>query len=72
MATDEQIVVEFKEPGDHEKMSHYVDKNAQAESWVTGDPVTALCGKVWTPTRDPEKFPVCPSCKEIWEAMGAW
>jgi uncharacterized C2H2 Zn-finger protein len=27
--------------------------------------VKALCGKIWVPTRDPEKFPVCPTCKEI-------
>ena len=32
-----------------------------------GTPVIALCGKVWVPSRAPEKFPVCPSCKEIWE-----
>jgi len=32
---------------------------------MTGDPVIALCGKVWVPGRDPNKFPVCPACKEI-------
>jgi len=36
-----------------------------------GTPVVALCGKVWIPNRDPEKFPVCPECKEIYEAMKA-
>jgi hypothetical protein len=35
---------------------------------VMGTPVVALCGKVWVPSRNPEKFPVCPECKEIWEA----
>ena len=34
-----------------------------------GTPVVALCGKVWVPSRAPEKFPVCPECKEIWESM---
>ncbi|HSI94187.1 MAG TPA: DUF3039 domain-containing protein [Jiangellaceae bacterium] len=29
----------------------------------------ALCGKVWVPSRDPEKYPVCPRCKEIWRQM---
>jgi hypothetical protein len=32
-------------------------------------PVTALCGKVWVPGRDPQKFPVCPTCKEIYEGL---
>ena len=36
-----------------------------------GTPVVALCGKVWVPSRAPEKFPVCPECKEIWESMQA-
>ena len=34
-----------------------------------GTPVIALCGKVWVPTRSPEKYPVCPECKEIWESI---
>jgi len=33
---------------------------------VTGTPVTALCGKVWVPSRDPKRYPVCPTCKEIY------
>jgi hypothetical protein len=55
--------------GDHEKFSHYVDKHLLTEAMVMGTPVVALCGKVWVPTRAPEKFPVCPECKEIWEEM---
>jgi hypothetical protein len=51
--------------GDHERFSHYVDKNKITESAVTGKPVRALCGKKWIPNRDPLKFPVCPTCKEI-------
>jgi hypothetical protein len=31
--------------------------------------VIALCGKVWVPGRDPEKFPVCPECKAIYDGM---
>lgn len=51
--------------GDHERFSHYVDKNKVMESALTGKPVRALCGKKWVPNRDPEKFPICPTCKEI-------
>ena len=51
--------------GDHERFSHYVDKNKITESAVTGKAVRALCGKKWIPNRDPQKFPVCPTCKEI-------
>jgi hypothetical protein len=57
------------EPGDHERNSHYVRKEKIVESAVLGIPVIALCGKVWVPGRDPEKFPICPTCKDIYEGL---
>ena len=61
--------LETYEGGDHERFSHYVDKDKLTEAMVMGTPVVALCGKVWVPSRAPEKFPVCPDCKEIWEGL---
>lgn len=57
------------EPGDSERFAHYVRKEKIMESAFSGDPVIALCGKVWTPGRDPEKFPVCPECKDIYDGL---
>lgn len=57
------------EPGDHERFSHYAPKDKITEAMVMGTPVVALCGKVWVPSRDPERYPVCPACKEIYEGM---
>ncbi len=57
------------EPGDHERFSHYVRKEKIVESAVMGTPVIALCGKVWVPGRDPKKFPVCPTCQEIYDGL---
>jgi hypothetical protein len=54
---------------DHERYSHFVKQNKLMEAMVMGTPVVALCGKIWVPSRDPEKFPVCPECKEIWESF---
>ena len=62
---------EHIEPGDHERFSHYVPKDKILESAISGKPVRALCGKKWLPGRDPEKFPVCPACKAIYEKMKA-
>ncbi len=68
--TVERPSTDFRvEEGDSEKFSHYVPKDELTEAMVMGTPVIALCGKVWVPTRDPERFPVCPQCKEIWEGM---
>lgn len=55
--------------GDHERFAHYVRKDKIVESAVTGAPVIALCGKVWVPNRDPQKFPVCPDCKKIYDKL---
>jgi hypothetical protein len=38
---------------------------------VTGTPIRALCGKIWVPSRDPKKYPVCPECKEIYAGLPA-
>lgn len=63
---DEQVNVDA---GDHERYSHYVRKEKIVESAVMGNPVVALCGKVWVPGRDPKKFPVCPTCQDIYEGL---
>jgi hypothetical protein len=66
---EELLSRELVEEGDHERFSHYAPKNKIMESALTGKPVLALCGKLWVPGRDPQKFPVCPTCKEIYEKL---
>ena len=66
--TDERVDYQV-DNGDHERFSHYAPREKITEAMVMGTPVTALCGKVWVPSRAPEKFPVCPeigraSCRE--------
>jgi len=69
--------------GDHERMAHIVLEGfsrdegefiaagpSVVEGIVNGTPVRALCGKVWVPGRDPRRYPLCPTCKEIAEKLG--
>lgn len=68
LTVDEETVVERRaEPGDHDRFAHYVLGGSEAilRSAVTGEPVRALCGKVWVPNRSPDGFEICPTCKEI-------
>ena len=51
---------QLSEPGDHERFAHYVRKEKIVESAVTGEPVTALCGKVWLPEPQPGPLPGLP------------
>ncbi|HVQ87945.1 MAG TPA: DUF3039 domain-containing protein [Actinomycetes bacterium] len=66
---EERVQPAETEAGDHERFAHYVNKSKIVESAVTGSPVIALCGKVWVPNRDPQKFPVCPECQAIFESL---
>ena len=55
--------------GDHDRFSHYANKDKIMQSAIEGTPVVALCGKVWIPSRDPQKYPTCPTCKDIYESL---
>lgn len=57
------------EDGDEERFSHYVPREKLMAAMVDGVPVKALCGKMWVPSRDPDRFPICPQCKEIFKNM---
>jgi hypothetical protein len=54
---------------DQNVYAHYAESASVTEGYVMGRPVLALCGSFFIPSRDPLKFPVCPSCKEIVEAL---
>lgn len=70
--TIEQTTDEQTDEGDHEKFAHVVvPASAVTEAYITGTAVTALCGKTWVPTRDPNRYPICPTCKEVLEAARA-
>lgn len=69
--------------GEHERMAHIVLEGFRpekgefvaagpsvAEGIVNGTAVRALCGKTWVPNRDPKRYPLCPTCKEIAQQMG--
>src|SRR5271165_7184323 len=71
------------EDGDHDRMAHivlegYTPKGGDfvsvgpsvVEGMVNRTAVRALCGKEWVPGRDPKRYGLCPTCKEIAESMG--
>jgi hypothetical protein len=47
-----------------ERQTHFVRAGQDAidGAHLLGTPVEAACGKVWVPSRDPDAFPLCPSC----------
>jgi hypothetical protein len=51
------------------RFSHYAEAVSVTEGYVLGKPVVAICGTIFIPSRDPKKFPICPICKKIAEAL---
>lgn len=54
---------------DDDQLAHYVHKDDMMNGFVYGEPVLALCGKIWVPVRDGSEFPVCSECKEIYDSI---
>jgi hypothetical protein len=69
MINTEEATVTATNNGDHDKFSHYAEKDEIMKAFVFGISIIALCGKIWVPTRDGSKFPVCPECKEVYSQL---
>jgi hypothetical protein len=65
---DERADVRLSD-GDHERFAHIIRKSDEMRGYVMGEEVVALCGKRWVPSRDPQRFPVCPECRSALTAM---
>ena len=57
------------ESGDSNEFAHYAESASVTEGYIMGTPVQALCGKVFIPSKNPERLKVCPICKDIVEAL---
>lgn len=69
--TADPIVDPVTEDGDHDRFAHYARKSDITRATVEGTPVVAICGKVWVPSRDPSKYPICKTCAEIKSKLDA-
>ncbi|WP_322750662.1 MULTISPECIES: DUF3039 domain-containing protein [unclassified Frankia] len=62
-----QIAPETTHSGTDEgnDFAHYARHEEIVRASIEGGRVTALCGYQFEPVRDPQRFPVCPRCKEL-------
>jgi hypothetical protein len=65
---EEELQLETTSTGNHDVFAHYVEQDLIADAVIYGWPLVALCGKIWVPFRDPEKYPICPICLAILSA----
>lgn len=69
--TSEALDTDLEEEDDDHRMAHYVRREDILRSAVDGVPAVALCGKKWFPGRDPDRYPMCPRCKELMDLLRA-
>ena len=60
-------VLDDVDTGNGPKVSHYAPKNQVTEAYVMGTEITAICGRRFVPSRNPDGLPICPECKSIKE-----
>jgi hypothetical protein len=63
--TDTTPVTSDTDSDQGDGQAHYARKDEIVRAAVEGGLVTALCGFRFPPIRDPQRFPVCPRCKEL-------
>jgi hypothetical protein len=63
--TETRPVESDADTGEDDGYAHYARKDEITRAAVLGGAVTALCGHRFSPVRDPQRFPVCPRCKEL-------
>lgn len=63
----EETITIDTENGDHDLFAHYAKKTDIERAVFDGAIITALCGKQWRPHRDFKKYPVCGTCKDIYD-----
>jgi hypothetical protein len=51
--------------GEGDGYAHYARKEEITRAAIEGGTIVALCGFRFPPIRDPQRFPVCPKCKEL-------
>lgn len=67
MASDTQLLrdPQLSDSDENDGFAHIGRAADVNRAYVTGEAITALCGRRFVPTRDPEKFPLCPRCAAV-------
>jgi Protein of unknown function (DUF3039) len=64
MSVIESPVIEDSREHQEPDFWHVIRKEDQMRGYVLGEEIEAICGYRFIPTRDPNKFPPCPACKQ--------
>ncbi|GAC1606326.1 MAG: hypothetical protein NVS3B21_36100 [Acidimicrobiales bacterium] len=65
---DRAPVLDETDADDTPDAAHIVTQRDLMHSQLTGEAIRALCGKMWVPKRNPDDFPICMACTDIFNA----
>jgi len=54
---------------DEPEFANNARKERITDAYIFGEELIAICGHRFIPSRDPERLPVCPKCKEIIDSL---
>lgn len=63
------LIDSLPEKDEDDEYSHYAKREDIMMAMVEGTPITALCGKTWIPSKNPEGRPLCGTCKRLMEHL---
>jgi hypothetical protein len=67
---DRPPVLEETEGDENPDAAHIVTQKDLIHSQLTGEAIRALCGKMWVPRRNPDDFPMCQACVDVFNGRG--
>jgi hypothetical protein len=67
--TDVRPDVAHSDTDEGDGYAHYANKTEITRAAIEGGLITAICGYKFPPIRDPQRFPVCPKCKELYDML---
>jgi hypothetical protein len=56
---------------DEPEVAHIGRRDDVTRAYITGEPIKALCGIVFVPTRDPSQYPPCQACEAVLQQIRA-
>jgi hypothetical protein len=68
-ATDLMVRPSDPELDGDNRLSHIGRKDDIMMAYVEGTPIEALCGHVFVPSRDPDRYPKCQKCLDVLKAI---
>ena len=74
---EDLLVFDETEEADSPIVAHIVDPDGDKrepsvivlDAMVNGKSLKALCGHIWIPSRNPDNYPICKKCLDVFDAM---